>query len=126
MSRKLSGNQSKDRPNIMIIMADDLGIGDIIGQVKTPNIDELAREGLSFNNTHATPLCATSRYSLLSGNYNHRARSPAGLWGMEGHNNFRKGQLSLAKVLRDEGDYKTNVVGKWHLGGRIPPNGNQA
>ena len=126
MSRKLSGNQSKDRPNIMIIMADDLGTGDITGRVKTKNIDKLAKKGLTFNNAHATPVCAPSRYSLLSGNYNHRARIPAGIWGMDGHNNFKRGQLSLAKVLRAEGDYKTNVVGKWHLGGRVPPNGNLA
>ena len=74
-------------------MADDLGTGDVIGQVKTKNIDQLARKELSFNNTHSAPVCAPSRYSLLSGNHNHRAQLPVGRWGMDGNNNFRKRHL---------------------------------
>jgi len=110
----------------MIILADDVGIGDINGRVETPNIDKLAQRGTSFLNAHATPLCAPSRYVLLSGNYQHRGRKPGGTWALKSASNFKTGQQSLARVLKERGNYMTNVVGKWHLGAKIPPNGRKA
>lgn len=53
------------KPNIMIILADDVGIGDINGRVETPNIDKLAQHGTSFLNAHATPLCASSQCASI-------------------------------------------------------------
>ena len=93
-------------------MADNLGTGDIIEQVKTKNIDELARKELPFNNAHSAPVYTPSRYSVLSDNHNHHAQLTVGRWGIDGNNHSRKRQFSLAKVLRDKGDYNTNVVGK--------------
>ncbi len=65
------------KPNILLILADDIGQGDLpayfnSSAVSTPNIDALIEKGLMFTDTHSTPLCATSRYMLLSGNYQHR------------------------------------------------------
>jgi len=110
----------------MIILADDIGIGDINGRVKTPNIDKLAQLGTSFDNAHSTPICAPSRYVLLSGNYQQRGRNAGGTWTLKNNNNFKPGQQSLAQVLKEGGNYMTNVVGKWHLGARIPPKGMKA
>ena len=73
----LSVNGEKKKPNILLILADDVGQGDLSAYfdssaVSTPNIDSLIEKGLMFTDTHSTPLCATSRYMLLSGNYQHR------------------------------------------------------
>eukprot|EP00557_Chaetoceros_sp_GSL56_P011863 CAMPEP_0176485582 /NCGR_PEP_ID=MMETSP0200_2-20121128/5114_1 /TAXON_ID=947934 /ORGANISM="Chaetoceros sp., Strain GSL56" /LENGTH=595 /DNA_ID=CAMNT_0017882231 /DNA_START=88 /DNA_END=1875 /DNA_ORIENTATION=+ len=116
------------RPNIIIILADDVGTGDIpvywnntSGKVVMPNIEQLAQKGLTFLDAHATPLCATSRYMLLSGNYEHRGRGVHGTWDIRYENNqFLDHQLSIAQVLRDGGNYKTAMFGKWHMGGKVP------
>ena len=76
---------SKEKPNILLILADDLGAGDIpfyfnSSLVDMPNLQKLADKGLRFTNSHATPLCAPSRYSLLSGNYPHRGEEKSGTW----------------------------------------------
>lgn len=119
----------KKKPNILLILADDVGQGDLSAYfgssaVSTPNIDALIGKGLMFTDTHSTPLCATSRYMLLSGNYQHRGRLVKGTWSItQNHNNFRMNQKSIAQVLRDEANYNTGMFGKWHLGGRIPPSG---
>lgn len=86
-----------------------------------PNIDSLADEGLVFTDTHSTPLCAPSRYVLLSGNYQHRGRIAKGTWSIfQNHNQFRGQQKSIASALRDGAGYHTAIFGKWHLGGSVP------
>lgn len=110
----------------MIIFADDVGTGDVPGywdnggKVNMPNLEHLVRTGTTFTDAHSTPLCATSRYTLLSGNYQHRGTNFAGTWKINYRGSqFRNGQQSIAQVFRDNG-YHTSMFGKWHLGGQIP------
>ena len=73
------------KPNILLILADDVGTGDIpyywnSSGVEMPNLDRLSSMGVTFMDAHSTPLCAPSRYMLLSGNYAHRGLNPFGTW----------------------------------------------
>ncbi|MCK5175865.1 MAG: sulfatase-like hydrolase/transferase, partial [Planctomycetes bacterium] len=110
-----------DKPNIIVIMADDMGFSDIGcygGEIKTPNIDQLAREGVRFTGFKNTSRCAPSRASLLTGRYQHSV----GMGWMAASDERRpgyRGQLSpeaptLAEILKAHG-YRTGAVGKWHL-----------
>jgi Arylsulfatase A and related enzymes len=120
---------AKKKPNILVILADDVGTGDIpiywnSSLVHMPNINWLAAKGVTFEDAHASSLCAPSRYMLLSGNYPHRGTNPGGSWAFwEDSNQFANEQKSIAEVLRDEAGYDTSMFGKWHLGARVPPTG---
>lgn len=112
------------KPNVMIILADDVGTGDVPGywntsKVDMPNLKDLIANGTRFLDAHSTPVCATSRYVMLSGNYQHKGSKFGGTWFLnyEG-SQFRDGQQSIAQVYRDNG-YNTGMFGKWHLGGEI-------
>jgi arylsulfatase A-like enzyme len=107
------------KPNIIIIYADDLGIGDVSSygstELITPNIDRIANEGIKFTNGYATsPTCTPSRYSLLSGTYPFRKKGAQVLPG-NAPLLFDLGKQTLPSMLRDAG-YFTGVIGKWHLG----------
>jgi len=111
--------RAAERPNIVIILADDVGYGDIgcygATKVKTPNLDRLAREGLRFTDGHAaSATCTPSRYALLTGQY---AWRKPGTNILPGDANLVIGleQTTLASMLKQAG-YATGVVGKWHLG----------
>jgi len=119
------------KPNILLILADDVGTGDIpfywegmdTSLVDMPNLQKLADQGVLFEDAHSTPLCAPSRYMLLSGNYPHRGREHYATWEWNNdQNHFLDGQKSIAHDLGNAG-YKTAMFGKWHLGAKIPPNG---
>lgn len=115
-------------PNILIILADDVGTGDLpmywnhsSGIVNMPHLQELSDRGVTFLDAHATPVCAPSRYMLLSGNYPHRGRKVFGTWGINTeYNQFRRHQQSIAQVLKDKANYNTAMFGKWHIGGKVP------
>ena len=108
-----------ERPNIILIYADDLGYGDVgcygATKVETPNIDRLAREGLKFTDGHsASATCTPSRYAMLTGEYAWRKKGPGVLPGNAALI-IPPGRTTLASVLKRSG-YTTGVVGKWHLG----------
>ncbi len=115
------------RPNIIFVMADDLGWGDFqcynaAGKVPTPNIDKLAKEGLRFTDAH-TPaaLCAPTRYAVATGNYTWRGRLPGGTWGWSQAPQFLPGQKTVGHLLQEAG-YRTGLFGKLHYGGVFEPN----
>ena len=114
----LKSNPSK-YPNIVIILADDLGYGDLSCydgiKLKTPNIDRMAEEGIKFTNGYAaSATCTPSRYSLLTGAYPWRKKDAAILPG-DAPLLIDENEITLPSMLKKAG-YKTAIVGKWHLG----------
>lgn len=94
-------------PNIILIMADDLGIHDFKA-LPTPELDRMAGEGMRFTFAHATPLCTPSRVQLMTGLYTFRNYTQFG--------ELRPGETTFAHLLKGAG-YRTCIVGKWQLGG---------
>ncbi len=118
--------QATGRPNVVIVVADDVGFTDLGAygsEIRTPNIDRLAREGVQFTNFHASPMCSPSRAMLLTGVDAHTAgvgslyeATPLrqrGKRGYEGH--LREDVVTLATRLSRAG-YRTYLSGKWNLG----------
>lgn len=108
-------------PNIVFILADDLGYGDVrcynpVSKVPTPNIDRLAREGLRFTDAHSpSTVCTPSRYSLLTGRMAFRIHYRSVFEGVGGPCLIKEDQLTLPQMLRQQG-YATALTGKWHVG----------
>ena len=110
-----------DRPNIIVILADDQGLGDVSaynpkGKIPTPHLDRLAAEGMRFTDGHTTSgVCTPSRYSLLTGRYHWRTRLQSGVLGGYSAPLIAKDRLTVAGFLQQQG-YRTACFGKWHLG----------
>jgi len=111
------------RPNVVLIVVDDLGYGDtsIYNQrddIDTPNIDALAKNGVRFTHMHSSsPACAPTRYSLMTGNYPYRGRLAVGIYeSYETATMILDGQATLGDVFDDAG-YQTAFIGKLHNGG---------
>lgn len=109
-----------ERPNIVFILADDIGYGDLgcygAVRVRTPNLDRLAREGVRFTDAHTTAsTCTPSRRSLLTGAYSWRQPAGSGILPGDAPLSIPPGTVTLPSLLRQAG-YATGVVGKWHLG----------
>ena len=115
----------KDRPNIIVIYTDDQGFGDASclnpeAKFQTPHLDRLAKEGVSFTNSHSSDaVCTPSRYGLLTGRYCWRTEIKRGVLGAEAPCLITDDRMTLATILRDNG-YDTAMVGKWHLGMDFP------
>ena len=114
-SRAASG-----RPNIILIMTDDQGYGDLacLGNpwLKTPNIDKLYAQSVRLTNYHTGTTCAPTRAGLLTGQYSNRV----GVWHtIGGRSLLRKGERTMAEALQKNG-YQTAIFGKWHLGDNYP------
>lgn len=109
------------QPNIVLILADDMGYGDIRAynaksKIPTPHLDRLASEGMRFTDMHAgASWCMPSRYALMTGRFAWRDGHGKGLPKKPSGHRIEKDQPTLASVLHDRG-YHTSVVGKWHLG----------
>ncbi len=116
-----AGHAQADRPNIVLIFADDLGYGDVgcyhaESRIPTPHIDRLAREGMRFTDAHsADSVCTPSRYGLLTGRYCWRTRLKKSVFFNWEPPLIESGQTTLASFLKGAG-YRTAISGKWHLG----------
>lgn len=110
---------SQEKPNVILIYADDLGYGDLscygATKIKTPNLDTLANHGIRFTNAHATSAtCTPSRYALMTGQYPWRKEGTGVLPG-DAALIIPTNKTTLPKVFKQAG-YTTGIVGKWHLG----------
>lgn len=131
MNTSCSGNKSLEaevkgpsRPNILLIITDDQGWGDISSHgndtLRTPNLDRLASESYRFDRFYVSPVCAPTRASLLTGRYHLRT----GVHGVTGRREvMRNTELTIAEFFRS-GDYQTSYFGKWHNGAQYPHNPN--
>jgi len=113
------------KPNIVYILADDMGYGDIACQnpkskIPTPHLDRLATQGVRFTDAHApTAVCTPTRYAILTGRYCWRSRLKKGVLGPWGETLIEAGRLTVAALLRQHG-YASACIGKWHLGWTWP------
>ncbi len=112
---------SNKNPNIVFILADDQGFGDVSAlnaesKIPTPNIDRIAREGMIFSDGHSSSsVCTPTRYSILTGRYHWRTRLQKGVLGGFSKPLISPGRLTVASLLKQQG-YTTGCIGKWHLG----------
>ncbi len=112
---------AEQNPNVIFILADDMGYGDLACQnpdskIPTPNLDRLASQGVRFTDAHApSSVCTPSRYAILTGRYSWRTRLKGGvLWPWDPPL-IELDRTTMATLLRDQG-YRTACIGKWHLG----------
>lgn len=107
---------AESRPNVVIILVDDMGYGDVgcfnpNSKIATPHIDSLAQSGMRFTDAHASgPLCHVSRYGLMTGRHPFRTKFP---W--QKHAVIEPNRMTIASMMASQG-YRTAMVGKWHLG----------
>ena len=109
------------RPNIVFLLADDMGYGDPgcynpESKIPTPHMDRLAAEGMRFTDAHSpSAVCSPTRYGVLTGRYCWRSRLTKGVLSGYSPALIEEGRATVASLLRDHG-YRTAVIGKWHLG----------
>lgn len=112
---------SSAQPNILYILADDLGYGDLgcynkASKIPTPHLDRLASEGMRFTDAHApTSVCTPTRYAILTGRYSWRTRLQRNVLGPWDKPLIASERLTVGKLLQQHG-YATACIGKWHLG----------
>jgi arylsulfatase A len=116
------------RPNIVYVLADDMGYGDVSclneqSKIRTPNLDRLADGGMVFRDAHSSSaVCTPSRYSILTGRYNWRSRLKEGVLFGYDKPLIEPGRMTVASLLQAQG-YATACIGKWHLGWTWPRSG---
>ncbi|MFN3190690.1 MAG: sulfatase family protein [Aureliella sp.] len=121
----VSESQAQDLPNVVLILADDLGYGDVRclnseSKIPTPNLDGLAAAGATFTDAHSpAAVCTPTRYALLTGRYCWRSRLKRGVLGGYSEPLLEDGRPTMATMLKHAG-YNTGAIGKWHLGMQLP------
>ena len=117
-------------PNIVYILCDDLGYGDVQslnplrGKIPTPHLDQLVAQGMTFTNAHAgASVCTPSRYGILTGRYSWRSRLQASIISVFDAPLIAADRLTVPGLLKQHG-YHTAGTGKWHLGCDVPMKGN--
>jgi len=112
--------QAPRRPNVILIMADDMGHGDLGFHgnpiIKTPNLDAFAKQSVRMKNFHVSPVCSPTRASLLTGRYNYRTGV---VDTFIGRSMMHTDEVTIAELLSKVG-YRTGIFGKWHLGDCYP------
>ena len=111
---------SAQQPNVIIILTDDQGYGDIAAHgnpvIRTPHLDKLHADSARLTDFHVDPTCSPTRAALLTGKYSHRVK----VWHtIAGGNHLREGEATMADIFRANG-YRTAMFGKWHLGSNLP------
>ncbi len=116
------GQTETNKPNVIFIMADDMGFGDVgcynkDSKIPTPHMDQLAKEGMLFTNAHsASSVCTPSRYSFITGRYAWRSNLKREvLWSTFNAPLIDKAEVTIADMFKEKG-YATAAIGKWHLG----------
>ena len=110
-----------DKPNIIFILCDDLGYGDVKclnpdGKIATPSFDRLAKEGMIFTDAHSgSSVCTPTRYGVMTGRYAWRSKLQSGVLGGLSPRLIEPGRMTVPSLLKTQG-YSTHCVGKWHLG----------
>jgi arylsulfatase A len=111
----------QQKPNVLLILADDLGIGSVgsyspESKIRTPHLDKLAAQGMRFTDAHSpSSVCTPTRYGLMTGRYCWRSRLKQGVLQGNSPNLIEDGRPTIATLLKRQG-YQTGVFGKWHLG----------
>jgi arylsulfatase A-like enzyme len=114
-------DKKEESPNIIVVLLDDLGYGDISlydvnNKLKTPNIDRIGKEGIKFTDAHTpSAVCTPTRYGLLTGRYNWRTRLKNGVLTGKSKALIPNSRTTLASMLKKK-NYHTGFIGKWHLG----------
>lgn len=120
-AKEMEPSASKNKPNIVFILADDMGYGDVsalnpISKIRTSNIDAMASNGVLFTDAHTSSSVSTpSRYSILTGRYNWRSTLKKGVLSGYSRTIIPDDRRTMADMLKDCG-YSTACIGKWHLG----------
>lgn len=115
------GKKQVDKPNIIYILADDLGYGDVKtfnpnGKIPTPNLDKMASNGVKFTDAHtSSSVCTPTRYGILTGRYNWRSSLKSGVLGGYSKSLIKPDRTTVADILKKQG-YTTAYIGKWHMG----------
>jgi len=113
-------HRTDERPNIILIVTDDQGYGDIgyhgNNALRTPQMDKIAEESTEFTSFYAAPVCAPTRASLMTGRYNYRTGV---IHTSRGGAKMHGDEITLAEILANTG-YRTGIFGKWHLGDNYP------
>src|SRR4051794_32371904 len=110
-----------DKPNIVYILCDDLGYGDLKclnrdGKIATPNVDRIAAAGIAFTDAHSgSAVCTPTRYGIMTGRYAWRTRLQSGVLGGLSPRLIERNRMTVASLLKQNG-YHTAAIGKWHLG----------
>ena len=114
-------SSQKSFPNIIYVLADDMGIGDVSvynkdSKIPTPHLDQLASGGMMFTDAHtSSSVCTPTRYGILTGRYNWRSPLKHSVLGGKSTALIPSEQTTVASLLQKQG-YHTAFIGKWHLG----------